>query len=135
MNLKKENGGTLTLRDLQKSKVVSNSVIKKLQHSGFILFGEKNVSANYKICSSQQHLVVQVGTEDFHKVEEKDNEDLHFWGLSIDHHKLQSPKVELSGSSFQIFSSQGTPGFEPETSDSIPIVDGKLGLEDIFVPF
>ena len=130
LNLRKENGGTLTLHDLQKSKVVSNSVIKKLQHSGFILFSEKNVSADNKVSSSQEHLLVQVGTEDFHKVEEKDDEDLddqcancafpdkeslHLSGLSTDHQKLQSPKVELSGSLNQVFPSQGTVGFEPET--------------------
>ena len=40
LNLRKENGGTLTLNDLQKSKVVSNSVNKKLHYSGFILFSE-----------------------------------------------------------------------------------------------
>ena len=56
LNLRKENGGTLTLYDLQKSKVVSNSVIKKLQHSGFIIFSEKHVSAESKVCSSQEHL-------------------------------------------------------------------------------
>ena len=45
LNLREENGGTLTLHDLQKSKVVSNSAIKKLQHSGFIIFsGKKCVS-------------------------------------------------------------------------------------------
>ena len=65
-----------------------------------------------QVCSSQEHFVVQVGTEDFLEVEEKDNEDLddqwafpdkeylHLLGLSSDHQKLQSPKVEFSGSSF-----------------------------------
>ena len=112
LNPRKENGGMLTLHDLQKSKVVSNSVIKKLQHSGFILFSEKNVSADNKVCSSQEHLLVQVGAEDFHEVEEKDDEDandqcalpnkesLHLSGLSTDHQNLKSPKVELSGSSW-----------------------------------
>ena len=119
-------------------------MIKKIQHSGFILFGEKNVSADYKVCSSQEHLVIQVGTDDFHEVEEKDDEDsddqcvfpdkepLHLLGLSTDHWKLQSPKVELSGSSFQVFLSQGISGLEPENSDSISVVDGKLGHEDIW---
>ena len=74
LNLRKENGGALTLHDLQKSKVFSNSVIKKFQHTCFIIFSEKNVSADNKVCSSQEHLVVQVGAEDFHEVEEKDNE-------------------------------------------------------------
>ena len=46
LNLREENGGTLTLYDLQKSKVVSNSVIKKLHHSGFIIFSDKNVSSD-----------------------------------------------------------------------------------------
>ena len=41
LNLRKENGGMLTLLDLQKSKVVTNSVIKKLQHLGLIIFSEK----------------------------------------------------------------------------------------------
>ena len=144
LNLRKENSGTLTLHDLQKSKVVSNSVIKKLQHSGFILFGEKNVSADYKFYSSQEHLEVQVGIQDFHEVEEKNDEDsdaqcafpdkefLHLSGLSTDHQKLQWQKVELLGSSYQIFSSQETSGFETETSDSRPIVDGKPGLEDMW---
>ena len=97
-----------------------------------------------KVCSSQEHLLVQVGTDDFHEVEEKDDEDsdtqcafpdkesLHLSGLSTNHQKLQSPKVELSGSSYQIFPSQGTAGFEPKTSDSITIVAGKPGLEDIW---
>ena len=58
LNLREENGGTLTLHDLQKSKVVSNSAIKKLQHSGFIIFSEKNVSAESKVCSSQEHLLI-----------------------------------------------------------------------------
>ena len=82
--------------------------------------------------------------EDFHEVEEKDDEDsddqyafpdkesLHLLGMSTDHQKLQSPKVELSGSSYQVYPSQGTVGFEPETSDSIPIVAGKPGLDDIW---
>ena len=144
LNLREENGGTLTLHDLQKSKVVSNSAIKKLQHSGFIIFGEKTVSAESKVCSSQEHLLIQAGTEDFHEVEEKDDEDsddqcafpdkesLHLSGTSTDHQKLQSPKVELSGSSYQVFPSQGTAGLEPETSDSIPILTGKPGLDDIW---
>ena len=144
LNLRKENGGTLTLHDLQKSKVVSNSAIKKLQHSGFIIFSEKNVSAESKVCSSQEHLVVQIGAEDFHEVAEKDDEDsddqyafpdkesLHLSGLSLEHHDLQSRKVELSGLSYQAYPSQGTVGFEPETSDSVPIVAGKPGLDDIW---
>ena len=139
LNLREENGGTLTLHDLQKSKVVSNSVIKKLQHSGFIIFSDKNVSSDNKVCSSLEHLVVQVGTEDSREVEEMDDEDsddqyafpdkesLHLSGTSADHQKLQSPKVELSGSSCQVFPSQGTAGLEPETSDSIPILTGKPG--------
>ena len=102
------------------------------------------MSADDKVCSSQEHLVVQVGTDDFHEVEEKDDEDsddqcafpdkesLHLSGLSTDHQNLQSPKVELSGSSYQVFPSQGTAGFEPGTLDSIPIVAGKPGLEDIW---
>ena len=144
LNLREENGGTLTLHDLQKSKVVSNSVIKKLQPSGFIIFSDKNVSSDNKVCSSQEHLVVQVGTEDSCEVEEKDDEDsddqyafpdkesLHLLGTSADHQKLQSPKVELSGSSYQVFPSQGNVGLEPETSDSIPILTGKPGLDDIW---
>ena len=144
LNLREENGGTLTLHDLQKSKVVSNSAIKKLQHSGFIVFGEKNVSAESKVCSSQEHLLIQAGTEDFREVEEKDDEDsddqcafrdkesLHLSGTSTEYQKLQSPKVELSGSSYQGFPSQGTAGLEPETSDSIPILTGKPGLDDIW---
>ena len=144
LNLRRENGGTLTLHDLQKSKVVSNSTIKKLQHSGFIIFSEKNVSTESKVCSSQEHLVVQVGTEDFHEVEEKEDEDsddqyafpdkksLHLSGLSLKHHNLHSPKVELSGSSYQVYPSQETVEFEPETSDSVPIVAGKPGLDDIW---
>ena len=65
----------VTLHDLQKSKVVSNSVIKKLQHSGLIIFSEKNVSADNTVCSSQENVLVQVGVVDFHEMEEKDNED------------------------------------------------------------
>ena len=143
LNLREENGGTLTLHDLQKSKVVSNSVIKKLQHLGFIIFSGKNVSAESKVCSSQEHLIIQAGTEDFHEVEEDDEysddqcafpdkESLHLLGLSLENQNLQSPKVELSGSSYQIFPSQGTAGLEPETSDSIPILAGKAGLDDIW---
>ena len=144
LNLREENGGTLTLHDLQKSKVVSNSTIKKLQHSSFIIFTDKNVSSDDKVCSSQKHLLIQAGTEDFHEVEEKDHEDsddqcafpdkesLHFSGLSLEHQNLQSPKVELSGSSYQVFPSQGTAGLETETSDSIPILTGKPGLDDIW---
>ena len=144
LNLREENGGTLTLHDLQKSKVVSKSVIKKLQHSAFIIFSDRDVSSDNKVCSSQEHLVVQVGTEDFHEVKEKDDEDsddqyvipdkesLHLLGTSTDQQKLQSPKVELSGSSYQVFPSQGTAGLEPETSDSIPILTGKPGLDDIW---
>ena len=144
LNLREENGGTLTLHDLQKSKVVSNSVIKKLQHSGFIIFSDRNVSPDNKVCSSQEHLVVQVGAEDSREVEEMDDEDsddqyafpdkesLHLSGTSTDQQKLQLPKVELSGSSYQVFPSQGTAGLEPETSDSIPILTGKPGLDDIW---
>ena len=144
LNLREENGGTLTLHDLQKSKVVSNSVIKKLQHPGFIIFSDKNVSPDNKVCSSQEHLVVQVGAEDSREVEEMDDEDsddqyafpdkesLHLSGTSTDQQKLQLPKVELSGSSYQVFPSQGTAGLEPETSDSIPILTGKPGLDDIW---
>ena len=144
LNLRKENGGTLTVHDLQKSKGVSNSAIKKLQHSGFIIFSGKNVSAESKVCSSQEHLVVQVGVEDFHEVEEKDDEDsddqcafpdkelLHLSGLSFEHQNLQSLKVELSGSSCQVFPSQGTAGFEPKTLDYTPMVAGKPGLDDIW---
>ena len=133
LNLREENGGTLTLHDLQKSKVVSNSAIKKLQHSSFIIFSEKNVSAESKVCSSQEHLLIQVGMDDFHEVEEKDDEEsLHLSGLSLEHQNLQSPKVELSGSSYQFFPSQGTVGLEPETSDSIPILTEKPGLDDIW---
>ena len=58
-------------------------------------------------------------------------ESLHLSGMSTDQ-KLQSPKVELSGSSYQVFPSQGTVRFEPETSDSIPIVAGKPGLDDMW---
>ena len=57
---------------------------------------------------------------------------MHLSALSLEHQKLQSPKVELSGSSYQVFSSQGTAGLEPETSDSIPILTGKHGLDDIW---
>ena len=57
---------------------------------------------------------------------------MHLSGLSTDHQKLQSPKVELSGSSYQVYPSQGTVRFEHETSDSIPIVAGKPGLDDIW---
>ena len=72
------------------------------------------MSADNKVCSSQEHFLVQVGTEDFHEVEEKNDEDsddqcdfpdkesLHLLGLSFEHHNLQSPKVELSGSSYQL---------------------------------
>ena len=102
------------------------------------------MSAESKVCSSQEHLLIQAGTEDFHEVEEKDDEDsddqcafpdkesLHLSGLSLEHQNLQSPKVELSGSSYQVFPSQGTAGLEPETSDSIPILAGKPGLDDIW---
>ena len=118
LNLSKENGCTLTLHDLQKSKVVSNSVIKKLQHLGLIIFSEKNESSDNKVCSSQEHLVVQVSAEGFYEVEEKDDEDsddqyafpdkksLHLSGMSTDQ-KLQLPKVQLSGSSYQVFSQSG----------------------------
>ena len=144
LNLREENGGTLTLHDLQKSNVVSNSVIKKLQHSGFIIFSDKNVSSDNKVCFSQEHLVVQVGVEDSPEVEEKDDEDsddqyafpdkesLHLSGTSADHQKLQSPKVELSGLFYQVFPSQGKVLLEPETSDSIPVLTGKPGLDDIW---
>ena len=144
LNLREENGGTLTLHDLQKSNVVSNSVIKKLQHSGFIIFSDKNVSSDNKVCFSQEHLVVQVGVKDSPEVEEKDDEDsddqyafpdkesLHLSGTSADHQKLQSPKVELSGLFYQVFPSQGKVLLEPETSDSIPVLTGKPGLDDIW---
>ena len=38
----------------------------------------------------------------------------------------------MSGSSYQVFPSQGTAGLEPKTSDSIPILTGKPGLDDIW---
>ena len=102
------------------------------------------MSSDNKVCSSQEHLVVQVGAGDSREVEEMDDEDsddqyafpdkesLHLSGTSTDQQKLQSPKVELSGSSYQVFPSQGTAGLEPETSDSIPILTGKPGLDDIW---
>ena len=97
-----------------------------------------------RVCSSQEHLSVQFGPEDFHEVEEKDSEDsddqcafpdkesLHLSGLSTEHQKLQSPKVELSGSSYQVFPGQRTAGLEPETSDSTPFLAGKPELDDIW---
>ena len=82
-----------------------------------------------------------MGTDDFHEVEKEDEdsydqcalpdkESLLLLGLSTDHQKFESPKVELSSSSPQVIPSQESSRFAPRTSDSIPTVDGKLRLDD-----
>ena len=100
------------------------------------------MSADNKVCSSQEHLVVQVGAEDFHEVEKKDDEDsndqcafpnkesLYLLRLSTDHQKLQSPTSRVVG--FLGFPSKGTAGLEPKSLDSTPILTGKPGLDDIW---
>ena len=67
------------------------------------------MSADFKVCYTQKHLVDQTGDDNFHEVEEKEDDDSdnqcalpdeEFFLLSVlltDHQKLQLTKVELLG--------------------------------------
>ena len=77
------------------------------------------MSAESKVCSSQEHLLIQTGTEDFHEVEEKDDEDsddqcafpdkesLHLSGLSLITSEFTVAKSRVVGLILSGFSQSG----------------------------